>query len=196
MHSSAIRGCHEEGSGGGTPFRDFLKLPGHTKSIPWPEIRAAAAERALDMQAWRDAIKNLAPLAFKKPHQAGRMTRSCACRGGSPGLVHGALANDCDLAEEDMEVVASGTASVKSKGSKECVCVSKPSIHMPHVFFRIYGPAQSCTFKWTCTKNGRVPHIHRAPAVVRLQTWTWTEVQVNRPKVLTASAAQTSTGLR
>eukprot|EP00955_Chlamydomonas_euryale_P082622 363749-Chlamydomonas_euryale.AAC.7 len=48
MYSFAIRGCHEEGSGGGTNFRDFLKLPGHTKLIPWPEIRAAAAERALD----------------------------------------------------------------------------------------------------------------------------------------------------
>eukprot|EP00955_Chlamydomonas_euryale_P115281 366338-Chlamydomonas_euryale.AAC.17 len=56
MYSSAIRGCHEEGSDGGTTFRDFLKLPYHTKSIPWPEIPAAAALRALDRQAWRDAI--------------------------------------------------------------------------------------------------------------------------------------------
>eukprot|EP00955_Chlamydomonas_euryale_P035808 350242-Chlamydomonas_euryale.AAC.1 len=45
-------GVHKEGSGGGTTFRDFLKLSGHTKLIPWPEIRAAAAERALDRQAW------------------------------------------------------------------------------------------------------------------------------------------------
>eukprot|EP00955_Chlamydomonas_euryale_P075345 362292-Chlamydomonas_euryale.AAC.6 len=30
MYSSAIRGCHEEGAGSGTTFRDFLKLPGHT----------------------------------------------------------------------------------------------------------------------------------------------------------------------
>eukprot|EP00955_Chlamydomonas_euryale_P022061 233009-Chlamydomonas_euryale.AAC.1 len=44
MYSSAIQGCHKEGSGGGTTFRDFLKLRGHTKLIPWPEIRAAAAE--------------------------------------------------------------------------------------------------------------------------------------------------------
>eukprot|EP00955_Chlamydomonas_euryale_P068536 360147-Chlamydomonas_euryale.AAC.6 len=78
MYSSAIRGCHEEGSGGGTNFRDFLKLPGHSKLIPWPEIRAAAAERALDRQAWRDVIQNLAPLEFKKPQQAGSMTRCCA----------------------------------------------------------------------------------------------------------------------
>eukprot|EP00955_Chlamydomonas_euryale_P094046 364824-Chlamydomonas_euryale.AAC.11 len=52
-----IRGCHEEG--GGTTFRDFLNLPEHTKLIPWPEILAAAAERAWDWQAWRDAIKTL-----------------------------------------------------------------------------------------------------------------------------------------
>eukprot|EP00955_Chlamydomonas_euryale_P038385 351086-Chlamydomonas_euryale.AAC.7 len=64
--SSAIWGCHEEGAGGGTTFQDFLKLPGHTKLIPWPEIRPAATER--------------------------------------PGLVDGALCNDCDLAAEDMKV--------------------------------------------------------------------------------------------
>eukprot|EP00955_Chlamydomonas_euryale_P058965 357254-Chlamydomonas_euryale.AAC.2 len=81
--ASAIRGCHEEGSGGATTFWDVLKLPAHTKLIPWPEIRAAAAERALDRQAWRDAIENLAPLEFKKPQQVGHMTRSCARRGGS-----------------------------------------------------------------------------------------------------------------
>eukprot|EP00955_Chlamydomonas_euryale_P078169 363096-Chlamydomonas_euryale.AAC.11 len=66
MYSSAMHGCHEESSGGGTTFWDFLKLPGHGKLIPWPEIRAAAAEHALDRQAWRDTIKNLAPLEFKK----------------------------------------------------------------------------------------------------------------------------------
>eukprot|EP00955_Chlamydomonas_euryale_P003714 39120-Chlamydomonas_euryale.AAC.2 len=38
----------------------------------------------------------------------------CAVDPGS-GLVNGALCNDCDLAAEDMEVVASGKASVKSK---------------------------------------------------------------------------------
>eukprot|EP00955_Chlamydomonas_euryale_P097403 365072-Chlamydomonas_euryale.AAC.21 len=38
MYSSAIRGHYEAGSGGGTTCRDFLKLPGHTKLIPWPEI--------------------------------------------------------------------------------------------------------------------------------------------------------------
>eukprot|EP00955_Chlamydomonas_euryale_P055937 356261-Chlamydomonas_euryale.AAC.1 len=37
MYRSAIRGCHEEGSAGATTFRDFLKLPGHTSLIPWPE---------------------------------------------------------------------------------------------------------------------------------------------------------------
>eukprot|EP00955_Chlamydomonas_euryale_P072306 361360-Chlamydomonas_euryale.AAC.2 len=52
------------------PCRDFLNLPGHTKLIPRPEIRAAAAERALHRQAWWDAIKILAPLEFKKPQQA------------------------------------------------------------------------------------------------------------------------------
>eukprot|EP00955_Chlamydomonas_euryale_P001534 17546-Chlamydomonas_euryale.AAC.1 len=82
MHSSAIQGCHEEGSGGGTTFGDFLKFPGHVL-ILWPEIRTAAADRAMDRQAWQDAIKNLPPLEFKKPQQVGQMTRSCAGRGGS-----------------------------------------------------------------------------------------------------------------
>eukprot|EP00955_Chlamydomonas_euryale_P023314 246139-Chlamydomonas_euryale.AAC.1 len=59
MYRSAIRGCHET------------------------EIRAVVAERALDRQVWQDAIENLAPLQFKKPQQFGRMTRSCARRGGS-----------------------------------------------------------------------------------------------------------------
>eukprot|EP00955_Chlamydomonas_euryale_P045597 353185-Chlamydomonas_euryale.AAC.1 len=80
---SAICGCREEKSGGGTTFRDFVNLPGYSKLVPWPEIRAAAAERALDRQAWRDAITHLAPLEFKKPQQVGRMTRSCARRGVS-----------------------------------------------------------------------------------------------------------------
>eukprot|EP00955_Chlamydomonas_euryale_P112707 366154-Chlamydomonas_euryale.AAC.2 len=31
----------------------FLKLTGRTKLIPWPEIRAAAVEHALDRQALR-----------------------------------------------------------------------------------------------------------------------------------------------
>eukprot|EP00955_Chlamydomonas_euryale_P028998 305814-Chlamydomonas_euryale.AAC.2 len=68
--SSAIRGCHEEGSWGGTIFWDFLKLPGHTKSIPWPGIRAAAAQRASGTRAWRGAIQKLAPLEFKTPNKS------------------------------------------------------------------------------------------------------------------------------
>eukprot|EP00955_Chlamydomonas_euryale_P097378 365071-Chlamydomonas_euryale.AAC.8 len=56
MYSSETRACHEEGSGRGTTFRDFLKLPGHTKLVLWPEIRAAMAQHALDRQAWRDSI--------------------------------------------------------------------------------------------------------------------------------------------
>eukprot|EP00955_Chlamydomonas_euryale_P071337 361040-Chlamydomonas_euryale.AAC.7 len=74
---------HEEGSGGGATFRDFLKLPSHTKLISWPGIRAAVAVRALDRQARRGTVKNLAPLEVKKPQQAGRMTRSCDRRGRS-----------------------------------------------------------------------------------------------------------------
>eukprot|EP00955_Chlamydomonas_euryale_P080265 363402-Chlamydomonas_euryale.AAC.6 len=87
MYSSAIQGCHEESSGGGTSFRDYLKLPGHTKSIPWPEIWEAAAECALDRQAWQDAFKNLAPLQFKKPKQAdipGSRTRTAQATVGRP----------------------------------------------------------------------------------------------------------------
>eukprot|EP00955_Chlamydomonas_euryale_P101183 365327-Chlamydomonas_euryale.AAC.13 len=91
MYSSAIPGCHEE----------------------------AAAERALDRQAWRDAIKNPAPLEFKKPQQVGRMTRSCVRRGGR-GLCCATLPSVRLGSREDVEVIASGKASVKSK---ECVCV-------------------------------------------------------------------------
>eukprot|EP00955_Chlamydomonas_euryale_P098394 365142-Chlamydomonas_euryale.AAC.4 len=52
MYSSETGG--EEGSDAGTTFRDFLKSPGRTKWIPDPEIPAAAAEHALDRQAWWD----------------------------------------------------------------------------------------------------------------------------------------------
>eukprot|EP00955_Chlamydomonas_euryale_P014524 156297-Chlamydomonas_euryale.AAC.1 len=69
-------GCYEESSSGGTTFG--------TSS----NIRAAAAERALATQAWRDAIKNLAPLEFKNPQQVGRMTRSrCVMRLEKKGSV-------------------------------------------------------------------------------------------------------------
>eukprot|EP00955_Chlamydomonas_euryale_P079197 363265-Chlamydomonas_euryale.AAC.7 len=185
-------------SGVGTTFRDFLKLPGHTKLIPWPEIRAAAAERALERQAWRDAVKNLAQLEFKKP-PTGWMYDTCATRqpgsavdpgpgsaldpgpgsaldpgpgsaldpgpgsavdpgpgsavdpgpGSSvdpgpgsaldpgPGLIYGALCHDCDLAEEEMEFVASGKASVKSRVKSVCYSVMEkllPSlaVHFSH----------------------------------------------------------------
>eukprot|EP00955_Chlamydomonas_euryale_P064852 359093-Chlamydomonas_euryale.AAC.8 len=42
-----------------------------------------AANVDLDGQALRDATKNLAPLEFKKPQQAGCMASSCVLRGGS-----------------------------------------------------------------------------------------------------------------
>eukprot|EP00955_Chlamydomonas_euryale_P085395 364096-Chlamydomonas_euryale.AAC.2 len=58
-------------------------LPGYTQLIPWPEIRAAAAKRALGRQAWRDAIKNLVLLELKKPQEVGRMAQSCARHGES-----------------------------------------------------------------------------------------------------------------
>eukprot|EP00955_Chlamydomonas_euryale_P052254 355098-Chlamydomonas_euryale.AAC.2 len=38
MHSSDIWGCREEGCGGGTNFRDLLKLNGCIELVPWPEI--------------------------------------------------------------------------------------------------------------------------------------------------------------
>eukprot|EP00955_Chlamydomonas_euryale_P020976 222402-Chlamydomonas_euryale.AAC.2 len=75
-----------------------FQLPGHTKLLSWPEIRAAAAECALNRQAWRDAVKNLLRCSLRSTVQAGR-------------LVNGALCNDCDLAEEDLEVIASRKAS-------------------------------------------------------------------------------------
>eukprot|EP00955_Chlamydomonas_euryale_P085093 364051-Chlamydomonas_euryale.AAC.17 len=69
MYSSAIQGCREEGANGGTTFRGFLKLTSCTNFVRWPEIRAAAAGRALNRQAWREAIQNVAHLEFKKPQQ-------------------------------------------------------------------------------------------------------------------------------
>eukprot|EP00955_Chlamydomonas_euryale_P037116 350660-Chlamydomonas_euryale.AAC.4 len=48
-------------------FWDFLNLTGHTRLIPWPEIRAAAAEYAMDRQAWQEAIEYLAPLKLQAP---------------------------------------------------------------------------------------------------------------------------------
>eukprot|EP00955_Chlamydomonas_euryale_P082035 363664-Chlamydomonas_euryale.AAC.2 len=83
MYSSAIRGCHQEGSGWGNTCRDFLNFTGRADFIPPPEIRAEAGERALDRQAWRDALKSLLPLGFKKSQQVGRTTRSSARRGRS-----------------------------------------------------------------------------------------------------------------
>eukprot|EP00955_Chlamydomonas_euryale_P085405 364096-Chlamydomonas_euryale.AAC.12 len=113
----AIRGCHEECSGGGTALRDTLKLTSRTQLIPWPEIRAEASESALDRQIWRDAIINLAPLAFKKLQQVGHVCDRLPGSSTDPGLglVNGALCNDCDFAAEDVvEVIASGKASVTS----------------------------------------------------------------------------------
>eukprot|EP00955_Chlamydomonas_euryale_P110608 366009-Chlamydomonas_euryale.AAC.26 len=62
MYRCAIWACHEEGSSGGTIFWDFLELTSCTYLIPWPEVRTATAERSSGRQAWRDAIKSLAPL--------------------------------------------------------------------------------------------------------------------------------------
>eukprot|EP00955_Chlamydomonas_euryale_P038313 351068-Chlamydomonas_euryale.AAC.2 len=56
MCTSAIQGCYEEGSSGGTTFRDFQVAWPH-EVIPWPEIQAAAAENGLDRHAWREAVK-------------------------------------------------------------------------------------------------------------------------------------------
>eukprot|EP00955_Chlamydomonas_euryale_P089694 364487-Chlamydomonas_euryale.AAC.19 len=71
---SLVDGAHLRMDEGRLPRRprwwqhcwDFPKLTGYTKLIPWPEIRAAVAEYAV--QAWHYAIKSLAPLEFKKPH--------------------------------------------------------------------------------------------------------------------------------
>eukprot|EP00955_Chlamydomonas_euryale_P069867 360604-Chlamydomonas_euryale.AAC.2 len=82
MYCSATRGCHKAGSGSGTTFWGFLKLLGHSKLIPWPETRAAAAKHALDRQEWRGALQNLALLEYRKPQRDGRTIRSCARRGG------------------------------------------------------------------------------------------------------------------
>eukprot|EP00955_Chlamydomonas_euryale_P054839 355956-Chlamydomonas_euryale.AAC.2 len=37
MYSSAIQGCHEEGSDGDATFGGFLELTCRTERIPWPE---------------------------------------------------------------------------------------------------------------------------------------------------------------
>eukprot|EP00955_Chlamydomonas_euryale_P099675 365234-Chlamydomonas_euryale.AAC.1 len=84
-NSSATWGCHEEGSGCGTALWDFHKLSGRTKLIPWPEIQAAAAERALHRQAWRDPKPYQKPcsLGMKKPQEVVHTTRSTARQSGS-----------------------------------------------------------------------------------------------------------------
>eukprot|EP00955_Chlamydomonas_euryale_P000696 7945-Chlamydomonas_euryale.AAC.2 len=46
--------------------------------------------------------------------QCATQKTGCAVDPG-PGLVYGALCNHCDLAAQDMEVIASGKAGVKSK---------------------------------------------------------------------------------
>eukprot|EP00955_Chlamydomonas_euryale_P091290 364612-Chlamydomonas_euryale.AAC.16 len=125
VSSSAIRGCHEEGSSGGTTFRDPLKLPSHTKLILWPEIRAAAAEpwtgrpgRTLleTLLHWNlrspirlDAQYCLA-LAMAQVANVVQPFLVCDLVAGvavAPGLglVDGALCNDCDLAAEHIEVM-------------------------------------------------------------------------------------------
>eukprot|EP00955_Chlamydomonas_euryale_P116864 366442-Chlamydomonas_euryale.AAC.29 len=91
----------------GVAERKALVVAPRTKLIPWPGVRATAAQRALDRKTWRDAVENLVPLRFKKPQQVGRMTRSCSRHGGSGlGQGNGALCNDCDLGAEDVEVLA------------------------------------------------------------------------------------------
>eukprot|EP00955_Chlamydomonas_euryale_P034331 349754-Chlamydomonas_euryale.AAC.9 len=108
MYSSAIRGCHEEAPvvPPPEPFGDILKLTGRTKSIILPEIRGAAAEQALDKQAWREAIANVTPLELKtrtKQVETVSNQEPGSAVDPGPGLFNGALCNDCDLAAEDVE---------------------------------------------------------------------------------------------
>eukprot|EP00955_Chlamydomonas_euryale_P062231 358314-Chlamydomonas_euryale.AAC.2 len=125
----AIRGCREEGSDGGTIFRDFFKLTGRAELIPWPENRAAAVARALDRQAWRDATKNLAPLGLQKPQQPGSAVNP------GLGLANGALFNDCDLAAGDVEAIASekyhcnsNSSNVEGVEGAEAIASGKASV--------------------------------------------------------------------
>eukprot|EP00955_Chlamydomonas_euryale_P045333 353124-Chlamydomonas_euryale.AAC.2 len=55
--SSAMWGCHEEGTGHGTTSQGFPMLTGRTKLLSWPGIRAAALEHALDTQTLQKGIK-------------------------------------------------------------------------------------------------------------------------------------------
>eukprot|EP00955_Chlamydomonas_euryale_P103920 365532-Chlamydomonas_euryale.AAC.11 len=45
--------------------------------------------------------------------------------GPGPGLVNGALCNDCDLAAEDMEVIASGKASGGGRSAAAAVPMTR-----------------------------------------------------------------------
>eukprot|EP00955_Chlamydomonas_euryale_P114658 366296-Chlamydomonas_euryale.AAC.4 len=49
------------------------------------------------------------------PSMQSAVPSVCVC------MVNGALCDDSHLAEEDLEVIASGIASVKSKEKRECV---------------------------------------------------------------------------
>eukprot|EP00955_Chlamydomonas_euryale_P118021 366512-Chlamydomonas_euryale.AAC.22 len=133
MYSSAIQECHEEGSGLSTTFRNFFKLPGHTKLLPWPEIcsrptvyrpATRSEQRQLNMprtgrpagsppgwtydmvlhSSWREWLMLCNPPWCAT--QLGLLQQLGSAVDPGPGLVNASLCNDCDLAEDDREVIA------------------------------------------------------------------------------------------
>eukprot|EP00955_Chlamydomonas_euryale_P080690 363453-Chlamydomonas_euryale.AAC.7 len=84
---------------------------------------AAGTKKRMGMFVRRQRVCGR-PVQGHQPHQVGHMIWSCARRDGSgKGLVNNALCNACDLAAQDVEVIASGKASVKSKVKRECARV-------------------------------------------------------------------------
>eukprot|EP00955_Chlamydomonas_euryale_P046344 353404-Chlamydomonas_euryale.AAC.8 len=73
-------------------------MPGHTTLIPWPEIRAAATERAFREAGLGGRYQKPCSVACKEPQHVGRMAWS------RPGSRSGLAA--------DVKVVASGKARV------------------------------------------------------------------------------------
>eukprot|EP00955_Chlamydomonas_euryale_P079553 363312-Chlamydomonas_euryale.AAC.2 len=62
------QGYRKKGFRGGTTLQNVCELSSRAQVIQWPEIHAAAAQRALNRQAWWDAVKDTDPSAFRSPN--------------------------------------------------------------------------------------------------------------------------------
>eukprot|EP00955_Chlamydomonas_euryale_P041940 352175-Chlamydomonas_euryale.AAC.2 len=103
IYSSPIQGRHEEASGGGTTFRDFLNLPGHTswslgqrfeqrrRHTPWAGMLGRrltkALELALDRQVrppWREWLMLSNPIQCATSSRGGPLIQCATSGRGGP----------------------------------------------------------------------------------------------------------------